>query len=119
MTKPRKIATTVMLSDTLMAYTSGFPQKGHRESVEPTEADRAQHDRAAAAVKEINENRYISITGYDYDIELLPLETERWVADETDEEYVARWVNAGRPRPLDDALQEAVHEGLRKAFERD
>ena len=65
-------------------------QKGHYEPVTPTEEQIAQHARAKAALEEIEENPYIEWPRMDDDIEVRPLETERWVPDETHEEYMER-----------------------------
>lgn len=74
----------------LAAHFSGFEQKGHYEPVTPTPEQVAQHARAKAALEELESNPYIS-HGFDDDPQLLPLKTERWVADETTEEYLERW----------------------------
>lgn len=69
----------------------GFFRKGHYEPVTPTPEQIALHARAVEAVKEMGENPYVYIGGYDWDFDVKPLETERWVHDETEEEWLARY----------------------------
>ena len=96
----------------LMAHMAGFEQKGHYEPVEPTVIQVAQHARAKAALEELENNPYIEILGYDWDVSLKPLETKRWVADETTEEWLARWRahRAADPnhKPQPSVFQEAL-----------
>lgn len=79
------------LSEEQEAVSSGFRRKGHYETVTPTPEQIALHARAVEAVKEIEENPYVYIGGYDWDIDVKPLETKRWVFDETNEEWLARY----------------------------
>lgn len=88
---------TMRVSEDWLAHTSGFQRRGHFEPVKPTPEQVAEHKRATDLLRELNENQYLDISGYDYDITVRPLETERWVADETDAEFIARWKAAGSP----------------------
>lgn len=82
---------TVRISEQEMAMRYGFRQLGHMEPVAPTLDQIHQHTRAVFLRAEIQTNPYLYIDGYDSDVSVLPLETERWVADETDEQWMARW----------------------------
>lgn len=97
MTDIAKNSITLRVSEDMLAHTSGFEKRGHYETVEPTPEQIAEHARATELVRELNENQYLDISGYDYDITVRPLETERWVADETDAEFIGRWKAAGSP----------------------
>lgn len=79
------------VSEQEMAMHYGFRQLGHREPVTPTPEQVAQHARAVELLREIDENPYVYVGGYDMDISVEPLEAERWVADETDDEWITRW----------------------------
>lgn len=96
--KIEKRGITIQLSEALMLATSGFPQKGHWEETPLTEEDRAAHARAVAAVNEVESNRWVRLEGYDYELDVRPLQPERrFVPEETGDEHMARWVAAGRP----------------------
>lgn len=111
MTEITKRGFTMRVSEEMMLATSGFPQKGHWEEVPLTDEDRAAHARAVAAYEEVMSNPWIELSGYEYDFEVRPLEPRRvFVAEESDEEHMARWVAAGRP--VRNPLQEAVERGL-------
>lgn len=68
-----------------------FIRKGHYEPVTPTPEQIAAHARAVDLVEEFYENPYIRVMGYDWEIDVEPLETKRWVHDETEDEWLARY----------------------------
>lgn len=72
-------------------FSTGFLRKGHYEPVTPTPEQVEQHRRAEEVVKEIEENPYVRTMGYDWEIDVAPLETQRWVHDETEAEWLARF----------------------------
>ena len=82
---------TFHLSEEYMAAMDGFPQKGHVEKLEITEADRLAHKRARKALKELESSEWVYA---DELPELLPLKREKWVPDETAEEWLARYREA-------------------------
>ena len=69
----------------------GFHRRGHYEPLTPTPEQVAQHARASELIAELEANPYVCIGGYDSEFSVEPLQTERWVADETHEEWMARW----------------------------
>lgn len=81
----------IRVSEQEMAMRYGFRQLGHMEPVTPTPEQVAQHARAEELLRELDKNPYVYIGGYDTDISVEPLTTERWVADETDDEWMTRW----------------------------
>lgn len=90
-------------------YNSGFEQKGHWEEIPLTDEDRASHARAVAAYEEVNSNPWISLSGYEYDFAVEPLEPKRtFVPEETEVEWMARWVAAGRPNTFQDAMRARI-----------
>lgn len=82
---------TMRVSEEWVAMEHGFSQLGHHEPVTPTAEQIAQHARAVELVAEIESNPYVRLGGYDYELDVEPLTTERWVADETHEEWMTRW----------------------------
>lgn len=96
---------TFRVSEDMMLMSSGFPRKGHIEEIPLTDEDRAAHARAVLAYEEVMSNPWINLSGYDYEFDVRPLEPgTTFVAEETDEEHMARWVAAGRP--MRDVLRE-------------
>ena len=79
------------VGEEMQAHLDGFPRKGHLEPVTPTPEQIAQHARAKAALKELESNPYISLGRMEDEPTLEPLKTERWVADETTEEWLERY----------------------------
>ena len=69
----------------------GFEQRGHYEPVTPTPEQVAAHKRALEIVAELQTNPYILLGMRDEDPTVDDLVTERWVPDETDEEWLTRW----------------------------
>lgn len=75
---------------------ANFPRKGHVVEVPLTDEDRAAHARAEAAFAELESNPWV-MPGYEPD-DLRPLEPRtKFVPEETEEEWLERWVEAGRP----------------------
>ncbi|MDL5351179.1 hypothetical protein [Microbacterium sp. zg-YB36] len=93
MTEPtvQKRGYRVSVSEEMLAMMSGFPRKGHYEPVTPTPEQVAQHARAKAVLEELEVNPYLYVGRMEEDITLEPLETERWVPDETTEEWLERY----------------------------
>lgn len=89
----RKVSFGIDLSAEIVAVAQGFEQHGHMEPVEVPDADRREYERAVAVLRELESNRFIHY-GYDGP-ELVGLETEQWVADETHEEWMRRFHEAG------------------------
>lgn len=81
----------IRVSEQEMAMHYRFRQLGHMEPVTPTPEQVAQHARAVELLREIDENPYIWLGSRDDDPYVEELTTERWVADETDEQWMARW----------------------------
>lgn len=81
----------ISVSEQEMAMRYGFRQLYHMEPVTPTPEQVAAHARAEELLREVEENPYIFVDGYDGDLVLEPLQTERWVFDETDEEWMTSW----------------------------
>ena len=81
----------IRVSEQEMAMHYRFRQLGHMESVTPTPEQVAQHARAVELLRELDENPYVYVGGFDYDMSVEPLETERWVPDETEEQWMTRW----------------------------
>lgn len=103
---------TFRVSDEMMLHQSWFPQKGHIETIPLTDEDREAHTRAVAAYEEVMSNPWIELGGYDYEFEVRPLEPRtRFVAEETDEEHMARWIAAGRP--MRNPIREALNRGIK------
>jgi hypothetical protein len=100
MTEPFKIkkyGMNLTVSDEFLLYSSGFEQKGHWVEIPLTDQDRAAHARAEAAVAEIENNPWIQF-GYDSDFSVEPLKPKvEFVPEETKEEWMTRWKEAGHP----------------------
>lgn len=112
---PTKYAAVIPVSEDQLLASSHFPMKGHTEEVPLTDEDRAAHARAVAAHEEVMSNDWIELSGYEYDFYVRPLKPHTiFVPEETADEYMARWVAAGRPmrNPITDALDRALIEGL-------
>ncbi|MDQ0726828.1 hypothetical protein [Microbacterium sp. W4I20] len=98
---------TFRVSEEMMLMNSWFPRKGHVEEIPLTDEDRDAHARAVLAHEECISNPWINLSGYDYEFDVLPLDPRKeFVAEETSEEHMARWIAAGRPmrNPLRDML---------------
>lgn len=75
---------------------ANFPRKGHVVEIPLTDEDRAAHARAKAAFEELESNPWV-MHGYEPH-ELRELEPRtKFVPEETEEEWLERWVEAGRP----------------------
>lgn len=121
-----KLAATIRVSEEQAAVMAGFERRGHFEDRQPTQEEIDEHDRAIKAVHEIHENRYIQELGDDEywentSITVLPLETREWVPDETAEEYVQRWIDAGRPEKpsllVDLRMREEISAAIMRAID--
>lgn len=86
----RKNSITMLVSEEQAAMRYGFNQRGHYEPVTPAPEQIAQHARAVEIIKEFETNPYLW-AGYDGEVDVQPLGTQRWVPDETHEEWMARW----------------------------
>ena len=86
-----KIASVMPISEEGLAWESGFSRRGHTERVEPTPEQVNAHQRAVELIAEAEANPYVRISGYDVDFGVEPLETERWVHDETEEQWLQRF----------------------------
>lgn len=127
--KPVKIApyiafnhnsVAIPMTDEMVLSLSWFPRKGHLEETPLTDEDRAEHARAVAAYEEVMSNPWITLTGYDYEFEVDPLEPRKqFVSEETREEHMARWIAAGRPmsNPFRDAVDKQMLEVFGKEIE--
>lgn len=88
---PRKVSANFIISEAQIAMEYGFRRLGHMEPVTPTPEQVAAHARAEELLREVEENPYIYVDGYDGGLVIEPLQTERWVFDETDDEWMTRW----------------------------
>lgn len=115
----RKIGHTAFISEEEMAMRHGFHRRGHAEHVTPTKEQIAQHARAVSVMAEVEANPYIRLGGYDYEFDVIPLTTERWVYDETSEEWMARWrehrAQGPGGEPKGTSLAEILFESLRRS----
>lgn len=108
---PYRNGFTFRISEEMMLHNSWFPKKGHIEEIPLTEGDRAAHARATLAHEECMSNPWINLSGYDYEFDVIPLEPRKtFVAEETDEEHMARWITAGRPacNPLSEMVEKSI-----------
>lgn len=79
-----------------LVHFADFPKLGRLEEIPLTDDDRKAHSRAKKALKELENNPWV-YHGYEPD-ELRPLEPgHRFIPAETDEEWLARWKEAGMP----------------------
>ena len=92
-------AVQIPVSEESTALRFGFHRRGHHEPVTPTPEQGAQHARAAELLAEIEANPYVRVEGYDLDFGVEPLVTERWVFDETHDEWMTRWRAWRRENP--------------------
>lgn len=75
---------------------SGFPQKGYWEEIPLTGEDRKSYKRAKKALKELETNPWV-MHGHEPD-DLWPLTPKKtFHAEETTEEWMSRWEEAGCP----------------------
>lgn len=100
MTEARKEGVTFSLSweqmGTYGPVWANFPRKGRVVEIPLTDEDRAAHARAVAAFAELESNPWV-MHGYEPD-DLRPLKPRtEFIPAETKEEWLARWVEAGRP----------------------
>jgi hypothetical protein len=119
MTDIHRNTVTFRITEEMAAQMAGFHRRGHLEPVTPSAEQVAQHTRAAELIREVENNPFVDIT---HDgLTLCELETERWVVDETAEEYVARWREARdtwvRPVPLG-PFRESFTRAIDRAFDR-
>lgn len=114
-------AVAIRVSEDMMLMSSGFPRKGHTEVIPLTDEDRAEHARAVLAYEECMSNPWINLGGYDYEFDVRPLEPRTtFVAEETDEEHMARWVAAGRPiRNVLREMFEASSAAMLRSFDKE
>ncbi|KTS90658.1 hypothetical protein NS183_07670 [Microbacterium testaceum] len=89
--EPIRLAVTLPVSEEMLAEREGFSRRGHLEPVTPDPEQIALHRRAEELVAEIESNPYVDISGYDWELNVAPLPTDRWVWDESHEEYMERW----------------------------
>lgn len=79
-----------------LIWMANYPKKGRMEKIPLTDEDRAAHARAKAALEELEGNPWV-YHGYEPD-ELKPLEEQtRFIPEETDDEWLARWKADGMP----------------------
>ena len=88
----RKVSANFVMSEEMWALVNGFKRKGHIEHDEITLEDRTQHEATRLALEVIRDSPWVDL--YEFDYTLKPLERKRWVAEETPEEYVARYREA-------------------------
>lgn len=94
---------------------SGFPQKGYWEEIPLTDGDREAYARAEAALEELETNPWV-MHGYETD-GLWPLEPKRvFHAEETTEEWMARWEEAGCPDFHADQMRKMVEANILTAM---
>lgn len=94
---------------------SGFPQKGYWEEIPLTDEDRETYARAKAALEELETNPWV-MHGYEPD-ELWPLEPKRvFHAEETTEEWMSRWEEAGCPYFHADQMRKVVEANILTAM---
>lgn len=105
---------------------SGFPQKGYWEEIPLTDEDRETYARAKAALEELETNPWV-MHGHEPD-ELWPLTPKRvFHAEETTEEWMARWEEAGCPdfhadqmrKMVEVTIMSAMKSSTRTGFHRD
>ncbi len=92
------------LSDEYLVATSGFERKGTYVEHPVTADQRAAYKRAKRALKELESNPYAHHEyegGYYLE---KPTPTREYTWDETVEEWIARWKQAGCPQPYQDAM---------------
>jgi hypothetical protein len=95
----------IHLSDEYLVTMSGFPRKGTYVEHPVTADQRAAYKRAKRALKELESNPYAHHEyegGYYLE---KPTPTREYTWEETVEEWIARWVEAGRPNPAQDAMR--------------
>lgn len=106
------------VSEESVALMHGFHQLGHLEPVTPSPEQVAQHARAVEIAAEVEANPYLFIDGHDGYLKVEPLVTERWVADETHEEWMERWRQhrAANPdeRPAASPLEQMITAAMAK-----
>lgn len=94
---------------------SGFPQKGYWEEIPLSEEDIASHARAKAALEERENNPWV-MHGYEPD-DLWPLTPKRtFHAEETTDEWMARWEEAGCPDFHADQVRKLVEANILPAM---
>lgn len=94
---------------------SGFPQKGYWEEIPLTDEDRETYARAKAALEELETNPWV-MHGYEPD-GLWPLEPKKvFHAEETTEEWMARWEEAGCPDFHADQMRKMVEANILTAM---
>lgn len=116
-----KNAVAVRISEDEMAFRYRFARRGHIEQVTPAPEDIAKHQRAKELLAELEQNPYISLDGYDADLRVTELETQRWVPDETREQWLARfreWRAANPEAPEPDPWQSMVAAAFSRAMDR-
>lgn len=117
MTEPRKEGVVLPLSwEQLGSFGpewANFARKGRTVEIPLTDEDRAAHARAVSAFSELESNPWV-MRGYEPDelAELRPRKT--FVPEESEEEWVQRWVEAGRP--VRDLMGEIAESSLKNAF---
>lgn len=86
---PEKQTATIHLTDMHLAAVEGFERLGHYEEIIPDDDASAKHKRAQELLGELLANEYFEWGDEDFWIK--PIETQRWVFDETFEEWLQRW----------------------------
>jgi hypothetical protein len=118
--KPTKFGVTFPVSPEWELAVSHFPKRGHLETIPLTREDREAHARARAAYEECMSNPWIELSGYEYEFEVRPLQPRQvFVAEETDEEHMQRWIDAGCPvtNPLADAIDRSILDSMSRALD--
>lgn len=96
---------------------SGFPQRGYWEEIRLTEEDRKAHKRAKKALKELETNPWVSWPRMEDDIRVDPLTPKKtFHAEETTEEWMARWEEAGCPDFHADQMRKMVEANILTAM---
>lgn len=79
-----------------LVWMANYPKRGYTETIPLTDEDYAAHERAKAALAELDTNPWV-YGGYEPH-ELMPLEEKRrFIPEETDDEWLARWKQDGMP----------------------
>lgn len=91
---------------------SGFPQKGYWEEIPLTDEDRKAHARAKAALEELETNPWVMHGHEPHDLWPLTPKKTTFHAEETTEEWMVRWEEAGCPDFHADQMRKMVEANI-------